>query len=214
MWMVAAGTTASLLGPLDYMFGETLRVAVTSALVLALATGVVAYLAGWSLERAARNWLLVTSLVAIYLFTQHSPYTGEGRVLELNPFGDLKAAQINDHRRDLVLANIALFAPFGVAAAWRGMRFTRTFALAMLISIAAESMQYAMGQGRIAQSNDVIFNTLGAVAGWIAAAVVLWSLERQRGVTSQIQRGPGDDARRDRYDDGQRQRQTYRAGRT
>src|SRR5947199_10367281 len=102
--------TAALLGPLDYMFGETLHVAITSAAFLAGLFILIGWFNEWSLERTAKNWLWVTSLLVIFIFTQHSPYRGHGRVLDLSPFNDLKAAQTSEHRRDLVIANAALFA--------------------------------------------------------------------------------------------------------
>jgi VanZ family protein len=159
--------TASLLGPLDYMFGETLRVAIVVAVCVAGGVAVAARFNAWSFERAARVWLLLTSLTSIWLFTQHSPYRGTGRVLELNPFGDLKvAAHTTGRYRDIVVANIALFIPLGVALAWRGTRFLRTFGLAFVLSVAAEALQYVSNHGRIAQSTDVITNVAGALIGW------------------------------------------------
>jgi glycopeptide antibiotics resistance protein len=172
--MFGVGLVAALLGPLDYMFGETLRVAITVAIALAVLMAVAARFNQWGFERATKNWLFVTSIVTIVLFTQHSPYEGHGRVLDLTPFGDLKAARISVHRRDLVLANIALFMPFGAAMAWRATRLAKTVAIGMLLSCLAEGVQYLGGQGRIAQLEDVIYNTLGTGAGWILAALCLW----------------------------------------
>ncbi len=172
--MFAVGLTASLLGPLDYMFGETLQVAVTVAVALGVLMTVAAKLNGWGFERAAKNWLFVTGLVTIVIFTQHSPYQGHGRHLDLTPFGDLKAARISVHRRDLVLANIALFMPFGAAMAWRGTRLVKTVAIGVLISTICEALQYIGGQGRISQLEDLIYNTFGTGLGWLLAALCLW----------------------------------------
>jgi hypothetical protein len=159
--------TASLLGPLDYMFGETLRVAIVVAVVVAGGVAVAARLRGWSLERTARTWLLLTSVTTIGLFTQHNPYGGSGRVVDLNPFGDLQVAAGTAGRyRDIVLANIVLFVPFGVALSWRGTRFLRTVLLAGGLSMLAELLQFAANQGRVAQIGDVIVNVAGAVIGW------------------------------------------------
>ncbi len=172
--MFGVALSATVLGPLDYMFGETLRVAVTVALLLALLMTIAARINQWGFERAAKNWLFVVGLVVIVIFTQHSPYEGHGRVLDLTPFGDLKAARISVHRRDLVLANIALFMPFGAALAWRGTRLVKTVTLGVLLSVGAEALQFVGGQGRIAQLEDVIYNTLGSGAGWILAACLLF----------------------------------------
>ncbi|HUR17106.1 MAG TPA: VanZ family protein [Candidatus Limnocylindrales bacterium] len=159
--------TGSLLGPLDYMFGETLRVAIAVAVVIAGGVLVAARVRGWTFERVARTWLLLTSLSTIALFTQHNPFGGSGRVLDLNPFGDLRvAADTAGRYRDIVVANVALFIPLGVALAWRGTRFVKTAAFGAAISILAEAVQYAADHGRVAQSGDVIVNVAGAVVGW------------------------------------------------
>ncbi|MEY2474511.1 MAG: hypothetical protein QOK28_3840 [Actinomycetota bacterium] len=159
--------TASLLGPLDYMFGETLRVAIIVAVVVAGGVAVAARFNAWPLERAARVWLFLTSLTSIWLFTQHSPYHGSGRIVDLSPFGDLRvAAHTTGRYRDIVLANVALFVPLGVALAWRGTRFLRSFGFALMISVAAEVAQFVANRGRIAQSTDVITNVAGALIGW------------------------------------------------
>ncbi len=175
--MVAVGFSTSLLGPLDYMFGETLRVATIVAAFIACAIALVARLSGWPLERAARHWLLLTSVATIWLFTQHSPYAGSGRVVDLNPFGDLQvAANTTGRYRDIVVANVVLFVPLGIALAWRGVRFWRTVGLAAVISIAAEVLQFIVGHGRVAQTGDVVVNVAGAVIGWaiFVALTVGW----------------------------------------
>ena len=159
--------TASLLGPLDYMFGETLRVAVVVAVVVAGGVAIAARFNEWPFERAARVWLFVTSLTTIWLFTQHNPYAGSGRRLDLNPFADLRvAAHTTGRHRDIVVANIALFIPLGLALAWKGTRFIRMAGFAVGVSVLAEVIQYASNHGRVAQSGDVVTNLAGAVIGW------------------------------------------------
>ncbi|HVT77739.1 MAG TPA: VanZ family protein [Acidimicrobiales bacterium] len=159
--------TGTLLGPLDYMFGETLRVAVVVAVGAAAVIAVVARVNAWSVERAARTWLFTTALTSIWLFTQRSPYQSDGRVLDLNPFGDLRvAAHTTGRFRDLVVANVALFVPLGVALAWRGKRFVRAVGFALAVSVACETLQYVSAHGRVAQTTDVITNVAGAVVGW------------------------------------------------
>jgi VanZ family protein len=159
--------TGTLLGPLDYMFGETLRVAIVVAVMVGGGVAVAARFNAWPLERAARVWLLLTSLTSIWLFTQHNPYHGSGRILELNPFGDLRvAAHTTGRYRDIAVANVALFVPLGIALAWKGARFLRSAVFALGVSIVAETLQYVSNHGRVAQSTDVITNVAGAVIGW------------------------------------------------
>jgi hypothetical protein len=159
--------TGALLGPLDYMFGETLRVALVVAVVVAGGVAVAARFNAWPFERAARVWLFVTSLTSIWLFTQHNPYPGSGRVLDLNPLGDLRiAAQTTGRYRDIVVANVVLFVPLGIALAWRGVRFFRAAGFGLAVSLLAEVLQFATAHGRIAQTTDVITNVAGVVVGW------------------------------------------------
>ena len=167
MEVVGAGLTGSLLGPLDYMFGETLRVAIVAAVLIAAGVAGAARVNAWALERALRNWLLLTSLATVWLFTQHNPYGGSGRVVVLNPFDDLRvAAQTTGRYRDIVVANVALFVPLGIALAWRGVRFTRAVLIGTVISVAAEVVQYVSAHGRVAQTGDVLVNVAGVVIGW------------------------------------------------
>jgi VanZ family protein len=171
------GASSTVLGPLDYMFGETLRVSLVVAVFLACCVTVIARFNEWSLPRAARNWLWVTSLTTIWLFTQHSPYHGEGHVLDLSVSHDIHAALHGGRYRDLVLANAALFLPFGVAAAWRGISAARLLRFAVAVSVTAEVLQFVTGHGRVAQAEDVIVNVAGACMGWAAFALCRWFFE-------------------------------------
>ena len=65
--------------------------------------------------------------------------------------------------------NLILYVPFG----WTGQRWQmnrkRIIAAAFLLSVCCEELQYFTGRG-MADVNDVLFNTLGAVVGaWIAS---------------------------------------------
>ncbi|MEE1345921.1 MAG: VanZ family protein [Segatella copri] len=67
------------------------------------------------------------------------------------------------------LLNLILYVPFG----WTGQRWKmnrkRIIAAAFLLSVCCEELQYFTGRG-MADVNDVLFNTLGAVVGaWIAS---------------------------------------------
>lgn len=67
------------------------------------------------------------------------------------------------------LLNLILYVPFG----WTGQRWKtdrrRIVAAAFLLSVCCEELQYFTGRG-MADVNDVLFNTLGAVVGvWIAS---------------------------------------------
>ena len=67
------------------------------------------------------------------------------------------------------LLNLILYVPFG----WTCQRWKtdgrRIVAAAFLLSVCCEELQYFTGRG-VADVNDVLFNTLGAVIGiWIAS---------------------------------------------
>lgn len=67
------------------------------------------------------------------------------------------------------LLNLILYVPFG----WTGQRLKtdrkKIVAAAFLLSVCCEELQYFTGRG-VADVNDVLFNTLGAVIGiWIAS---------------------------------------------
>ena len=67
------------------------------------------------------------------------------------------------------LLNLILYVPFG----WAGQRWKtnrkRIVAVAFLLSVCCEELQYFTGRG-VADVNDVLFNTLGAMIGiWIAS---------------------------------------------
>lgn len=67
------------------------------------------------------------------------------------------------------LLNLILYVPFG----WTGQRWKtnrkRIVAVAFLLSVCCEELQYFTGRG-MTDVNDVLFNTLGAVVGaWIAS---------------------------------------------
>lgn len=67
------------------------------------------------------------------------------------------------------MLNLILYIPFG----WTGQRWKtnrkRIVAAAFLLAVCCEELQYFTGRG-MADVNDVLFNTLGAVVGvWIAS---------------------------------------------
>src|SRR5689334_23251846 len=161
--------TGSLLGPLDYMFGEVLQLALLAAALIALVVTLIAQVNAWTLERTARVWLFVASISTILIFTQHNPYGGIGRIVQLNPFSDLRIAVNTTGRfREIVIANVLLFIPLGVALAWRGTRFLKSVAFAAALSVLCEVLQYASNHGRVAQTGDVVVNVAGAIVGWAA----------------------------------------------
>lgn len=73
------------------------------------------------------------------------------------------------------LLNLLLYIPFGWTAGWTAQRWKpnrrRIAVAALMLSVGCEVLQYFTGRG-MADVNDVLFNTLGAVVGvWLAEKV-------------------------------------------
>lgn len=67
-------------------------------------------------------------------------------------------------------ANLLLFVPFGLLIPLRWRRLDRARVVLLLsagFSAAVETLQYVMDRGRVTQVDDVVFNTLGGLAGWM-----------------------------------------------
>jgi glycopeptide antibiotics resistance protein len=79
-----------------------------------------------------------------------------------------------------VLDNVTLFVPLGaaLAALWWRRRALTVLAVAILISVAVETFQWAYPSGRIANTADVIANTVGAAVGILIARAVEACLRR------------------------------------
>ena len=72
---------------------------------------------------------------------------------------------------DAVL-NAAVFVPPAVLVATVGWRFLLTILAALGVSAAIEVTQYVTNLGRSADINDLLTNTLGALAGWGLARLI------------------------------------------
>jgi hypothetical protein len=70
-----------------------------------------------------------------------------------------------------VLDNVTLFVPLGAGlSAWAVKRHPALLlALALLVSVGVETFQWAVPSGRIANSADVLANTVGAALGLVLA---------------------------------------------
>jgi len=84
--------------------------------------------------------------------------------------------------------NVLAFVPLGVALAVAGMRFPGALAVGLASTLAIETTQYVLDDGRTADINDVITNTTGALVGWALAATLRAVVEatRSRGSTRRI----------------------------
>lgn len=81
-----------------------------------------------------------------------------------------------------VVLNLLLFAPFAAGVALLGPRPGRILAVAALVSLTIETVQFAWLPGRDASVSDLLTNTLGAtITGWLVhhRAVLLLPNRRQ-----------------------------------
>src|SRR5690349_20329821 len=121
-------------------------------------------------------------LVWVVLWKLGVPYlgTGEQRAVKLVPFvaGDGYGVSTGFE----MLANVALFVPFGVYAGLVAPRWSwlRVAGAAVLTSLALEVTQYVLAVGS-SDITDVILNTAGAVAGLLLLAALRRTLRERTG---------------------------------
>lgn len=133
---------------------------------------------GWTLlgRRMRRGWtalnavLLVVALLAILRSTLFSR-SPDHYDIQLRPLASLLAARQQPEVYRSMLMNVFLFFPLGLSLScllprrWRpGIRIALTAAAGLLLSAAVEYSQYRWHLG-IAETDDVICNTLGALLG-------------------------------------------------
>jgi glycopeptide antibiotics resistance protein len=106
------------------------------------------------------------------------PYGSDGRT-DLIPFHPLWNALTGEIDATRVVAtfgaNILLFVPIGILLPVRWPRLDRAGVVTLMtagLSAAIEVAQYFMNAGRVAQLDDVIFNTLGGLIGWAMVRAV------------------------------------------
>ena len=115
-------------------------------------------------ERALRRSAtvaLVAAVVLILLLTLW-PHDSPNR-LSLSPFGDITFIG--------VIGNLLLFLPFGAALCLRRWKLAASVVAAFVFSVSIELTQLGV-HGRTTSTDDVLFNTLGAAAGWATVALL------------------------------------------
>lgn len=114
--------------------------------------------------------LLVLSAFAVLYLTVFSRKVGTDDVV-LAPFSALKEAKAEPERYRSMLMNVFLFFPLGMACAnsfpdkmklW--LRVVVSVVIGLVLSTAVEYIQYRFSLG-MAETDDVICNTLGALVG-------------------------------------------------
>ena len=138
------------------------------------------------LKREIWLWILVIYLIlllqiTVFRFGLHWVPLDVARTTNSQPLVTLRLltpwAQFYN-----IVGNIVWFVPLGLALpqVFKGCGFWRVLLLGALLSVTIESLQYLFYTG-ISDIDDVIFNTLGAVTGWLALIIyrLLTKLKRQ-----------------------------------
>lgn len=111
---------------------------------------------------------LATTTVALAIAVVTLRPVAGGNAVDLVPLSDYRG----DGIAAIVLGavgNVLLFVPAGLVLCWRGWTLRRTAAFALAASAAIELLQLVI-PGRTTATDDVVLNTLGAVAGWLLLA--------------------------------------------
>lgn len=121
----------------------------------------------------ALNAALLCALTGVLLITLTASPASSGSSVDLIPLHPLWTAITGEIDATRVAAafgaNIVLFIPLGMLLPLRWPRLDAAggvLLVAGLLSVAIETVQYFLDFGRVAQLDDVIFNTLGALIGW------------------------------------------------
>lgn len=129
--------------------------------------------------------LLVTSVFAVLYLTVFSRKVGTYDVV-LVPFSALSEAKKEPERYRSMLMNVFLFFPLGMACANAfsdKMKMRRRVILAIVIgfalSTAVEYIQYRFSLG-MAETDDVICNTLGALVGSLSVTLADFLAKHKR----------------------------------
>ncbi|MBE1574891.1 VanZ family protein [Amycolatopsis roodepoortensis] len=105
------------------------------------------------------------------------PVTGvEGSRLNLEPGTDLRLALTDSANLWQALGNVLMLSPLGALLPVRSRRLrslARIALGALAVSVLVEGTQYLIQAGRVTSADDILLNTLGAVAG-AALSKRLW----------------------------------------
>jgi hypothetical protein len=132
-------------------------------------------------RRSALDFLLAASVATALVVTLAPTGTGGGRSVSLLPFADIWDALRNrtgaDVSRTTLGGNVVLFVPLGVSLALRRTQLARALLVIVGLTVAIEIVQGITGFGRVASVDDVLLNTAGGFAGFIAGRLLLTSLD-------------------------------------
>ena len=88
------------------------------------------------------------------------------QTIQLIPFREISGALFGPWRFFMLLGNVVMFVPLGFfpALLWRRARWYRSVLTGLCTSTGVETIQFLIGRG--SDVDDIILNTLGALAGY------------------------------------------------
>ena len=173
------------------MFSRIYALPIGAMIFLAVAGTFFWVLTGLAQESRVSRAVKFCLLVLVTFFILHSTLLGrhtyEERRLSLMPFASFEHAKIQPEVYRSLLLNILMFLTFGLGLGWvlpdrwkLGRRMLTVILTGFVLSLAIEILQYWLLLG-YAETDDVIFNTLGCVL----AAGALIMRDRLRKKTKQ-----------------------------
>ena len=127
-------------------------------------------------ERGSRRWRIINAAIfagvvtVIFYMTVYTREEGTAEAVFI-PFQSFREAKTQPELYRTMLMNVLLFFPIGLALPFvlgkRKLSVPVTVAAAFLLSALIEYLQYRYRLGRC-ETDDVIMNTLGALAGCAA----------------------------------------------
>ena len=153
---------------------ELLWVSIPGLLVVAFATTRLRRAAGSSLHNirvVARALLVVISLIAAVMLFSPVTKTVHARFLDLHLLTTMRTSLDNHIMFSQMVGNLLLLSWLGflLPIAFRPVRPWMAVLIAAATSVAIEAVQYVIAVGRVSSISDVVFNTIGAAAGALAA---------------------------------------------
>jgi glycopeptide antibiotics resistance protein len=117
-----------------------------------------------SFERASRRLATVALLAAVVLILLLTLWPHDApNQLRLRPFSDITFVG--------AVGNLLLFLPLGAALCLQRRKLAVAVEVGFAFSVSIELTQLAV-HGRTTSVDDVVFNTLGAAAGWATVALL------------------------------------------
>src|ERR1700712_3588168 len=135
-----------------------------------------------NVQMLARALLVVFSLVAPAMLFSPVTSTMHARFLDLHLLTTLRASFENHIMFAQMVGNLLLLCWLGflLPLAFRPVRPWMAVLIAALTSVGIETVQYLIAVGRVSSISDVVFNTIGAAVGALAAKSVRSRLLDQR----------------------------------